>query len=129
MLRYIKKEDIPKTLRGFIDYDFNYGTWDKEKGPTIEGRSFCKKFINAIKKKFPDCEVNLKPSYWYISGYIKNKNEKLVYVSISDVRYERSNDWAERILIRKMAHEKDWVGGPNHYTNLRDIVNDVNFLF
>ena len=46
------------------------------------------------------------------------KDGKFIYVSISDVRYW---DWYNDVLIRTMAHDKDWHGGSNNRCAFNEI--------
>lgn len=59
--------------------------------------------------------VDFHKNHYEFSAVLKNpETGKLVYVSISDVRYW-NDEWVNRTLYRTMKHEKDWTGGGNHF--------------
>lgn len=74
----------------------------------------------------PDFEiVNFNRGHFYLSGFLKHASGKLVYFSISDVRHFGADTWKDDILIRTAQHEKDYTGGSNNRTTLRDIKKDA----
>lgn len=98
---------------------------------TEEFKKFSRNFKSVIKEQTEDDFniVNFNVGHFYISGFLKSKTneEKVVYFSISDVRYFQ-NDWIHRILIRTAKHEKDYTGGFNNYTNLLSFGRKVRDL-
>ena len=50
-----------------------------------------------------------------------------MYLSISDVRFA-PRQWAKSILVRTMAHAKDWTGGRNNYCDLAGVRTAVDQL-
>lgn len=56
----------------------------------------------------------------YCFSAVLTDGEKFVYVSVSDVRYFGWNQNTS-VLIRSMAHAKDWTGGPNHQCKWSDV--------
>jgi len=97
---------------------------------TPEFASFIKDFKKAvIDSTKPDFElVGWSKGHFEVSGFLKNVgNGKLVYFSISDVRYW-PDEWYNNILIRTAKHDKDYTGGSNNYTefpNLKTIARSL----
>lgn len=124
----IRKSDVPETLRPYFGYNFNYGTWKGDTCPSEEAKSFLRKFGNYLRKCFGKDRVSVsKNNYYELSAVISSGNGKFVFVSISDIRYWQ-DQWATNILYRTMAHEKDWTGGANHYTDIVNLKEDVTRL-
>ena len=122
---YHVKSELPQSLRPFVNYRFSSGGYIDD-----DFKSFNTKFRNAIKKLLPNgYEVHTwNRGHYYCSAMIKTPEEKFIYLSIPDVRYF-INEWFQDILIRTAAHEKDWTGGPNHYTNLFTFTKDIESLY
>lgn len=53
----------------------------------------------------------------YCFSAVLTDGEKFVYISQSDVRWSN----IDKILIRSMAHEKDYTGGRNQYCNWENV--------
>jgi hypothetical protein len=122
---YHCKSELPRTLQPFFDYVFSSGGYIGD-----DFKSFSTKYRNAIKKLLPNgYEIHTwnKDHYW-CSAVIKTPEEKFVYINTSDVRYF-PNEWATNILYRTMEHDKDWHGGPNHYTSLFTFTKDIENLY
>jgi len=105
-----------KELQRYLNKDIeNYG------GITSpEYRSFERKFKNYIEKVMIDNGgelVKFNPNHYEFSCFVK-RNNKYLYISISDVRYFK-NSWYNNILIRTANNEKDYSGGRNDYTSLQ----------
>jgi|GEM_PF-4130051 len=64
-------------------------------------------------------EIKVSNGYYYFSGFAE-KNGKLIYFSISDVRHFPK----ERLLLRTATDRKDYTGGPNNYAELNN--DDIN---
>lgn len=82
-------------------------------------KSFQRKYKNFIKKVCEENNMELvkfNPNHYEFSAFVK-KDDKFVYISISDVRYFK-NAWYNRILVRTAKSEKDYTGGFNNYTSL-----------
>lgn len=99
-----------------------------------EFSSFCRQFINAVKREFPDDEiVNYSKGHYYLSGFIK-RGAKFVYFSYHVPRGGLSIDMARSdalrgILIRKAHNEKDYTGEDNHFTSFFHFKENVEYLF
>lgn len=84
-------------------------------------------YLRRVCKKIGANLHSFSPSHYEFSAVLE-KDGKFVYFSISDVRYWQ-NEWYKHILIRTMAHDKDWHGGINHYTSLDTLEEDLTKLF
>lgn len=122
---YHYKSELPKTLQPFVGYQFSSGSYIGK-----DFASFNTKYRNAIKKLLPyGYELHeWNRGHYYCSAVIKDTEGRFLYMSIGDVRYW-PNEWAERILIRTMKHDKDWTGGTNHYTDLINFTKDIQKLY
>ena len=90
-----------------------------------ETKQFRKDFYSYLKKELTPFGIELikgKPNYYDVTVVVKKEN-KYAYVSIGDVRFQRNV--CEDILYRTMAHEKDWKGGRNLYTNMDDLPSKI----
>jgi hypothetical protein len=117
---YHYKDEVPETLRHFVDYRFSSG------GVTgSDYKSFQTKYKNFIKKNLPEGFVIAKwnPNHYEFSCVIEHES-KYVYVSISDVRYW-PNEWFENILVRTMKHDSDWSGGTNQYASIFNLMKKI----
>lgn len=88
--------------------------------------TFQRKYKNCIKTIASEIGgelVNFSPNHYEFSCFVK-RNDKFVYISISDVRYWK-NEWYNHILIRTAQHEKDYHGGSNDYTNLDNLRDKI----
>jgi len=121
------EEEIPNTLTAFTKWQFT-------SGPTTGGdfavfaRLFKKEIEAQLKNR--DAElVDFHKGHYDLSGFIRGgpglfrykdagKGNEYVYFSISDVRHFH-NDWYSNILIRSAKDDRDYTGGPNHYTSLK----------
>lgn len=123
-----------KKSKKWVGYDFNYGHYDN---PPREGsdendemKQFFKDFRSDLKKALKEinCKVyHMKKNYYDVTAVISNESEdKFVYLSLGDMR--GNPYWNERILIRTMAHSKDWVGGSNHWTTSSELMSSINWL-
>ena len=118
---YHYKSELPESLRPFVDYVFSSGGIAGD-----DFKSFNTKLRNAVKKLLPQGFAIHKwiKGHYYSSAVIKTPGDRFIYISFSDVRYS-PNEWFTSILYRTMAHEADWRGGPNHYTSLFSLKDDL----
>jgi len=119
------KSDLPASLRPFLGHTFFYGESEPD-----DWKSFQRKYKNAIKKMLPDgWEIVSWNGKWFtMSGMIKTADDRYVYMSVSDVRYE-PHGWIGDILIRTAKNDHDWTGGSNHFTSLFEFSEDVQKLY
>lgn len=85
-------------------------------------KEFERDYRSALKKICKNIGANLHSfghRHYDFSAVIE-RNGKYAYFSISDVRYFK-NEWYNNILVRSMAHDKDWTGGSNCYCNYAGI--------
>lgn len=113
-------------LKKYIGYEFSTGCYTGQ-----DYKTFQNKYINYLRTlcRNSDYElVNVGRNHYCFSCFIKNAENKYVYLSISDVRFF-SNEWFNNILIRTAAHEKDYHGGRNQYTSLDYLKENITRLF
>lgn len=98
---------------------------------TKEYDTFQTKYINYLRSL---CRENgwtlMKPlkGHYEFSVFIKDQNGYFVYFAISDVRFWQ-DQWYNHILIRSAKDDKDYRGGYNQYTDLPDIVKNIQRIF
>ena len=121
--KYHQKSEIPATLRPFVDYHFSSGDTTGS-----DYLSFQRKYKNYLTKILPEGAVIHKwnKNHYEFSAVIE-RNGKFAYVRIDDVRYW-PNAWFTNILVRTMAHDTDWHGGPNHDASLFNLTEELNKL-
>lgn len=67
-------------------------------------------------------------NHYCCSAVLKNQaTGDFIYISISDVRGFPCA-WARNILYRTMAHDADWTGGPNHFSSLQYLAENLKQL-
>ena len=107
-----------KDLEKYIDYEFSSGCYTGD-----DYKSFQTKYINFLRSICKQNHwqlVNVGRNHYCFSAFIKNAENKCVYVSISDVRFF-TNEWYSNILIRTAKNEQDYYGGFNHRTTLKEL--------
>ena len=105
-------------LKKYLGYEFSSGSYTGE-----DYKSFQTKYINYLKAVCRENRwrlVNVGRNHYCFSAFIKNAENKCVYISISDVRYF-TNEWYSHILIRTAKDEQDYRGGFNNYTTLEKL--------
>ena len=119
----IETVDVPKTLMDFKQFAFSTGAYA---GPDF--KIFARLFRNYIKRNIPVNAniVNFSVGHYYISGFIE-LNGKFAYFSCSDVRFF-VNDWLYHLLIRTAKNARDYTGGSNGYTSLKDFKDNISRL-
>lgn len=107
-----------KDLEKYIDYEFSSGCYTGD-----DYKSFQTKYINFLRSICKQNHwqlVNIGRNHYCFSAFIKNAENKCVYISISDVRFF-TNEWYNNILIRTAKNEQDYHGGFNHRTTLKEL--------
>ncbi|HZK27070.1 MAG TPA: hypothetical protein VFD00_06000 [Thermoclostridium sp.] len=94
---------------------------------TEDFKAFARDLKKYINKNLPPSSklVNWSVGHFYVSGFIQ-KSEQYVYFSLRDVR---GYDWYDNVLIRTAAHDKDYTGGRNNFTNIEFFAQSVQELF
>ena len=113
-------------LAKYLNYEFSSGPYTGE-----DYKKFQTKYINYLRsicKKNDWQLVNIGKNHYCFTAFVKNNENKYIYLSISDVRHF-DDDWFFRILYRSAAHEKDYHGGQNQYCSLEELPNKLSFLF
>ena len=112
-------------LKSYLDYEFSSSC---ETGQDY--KVFERKYINYLKLVCNVCGwefVKANKNHYCFTAFIKNNQNNFVYVSISDVRWNK--DWYYHVLIRTAEHSKDYKGGPNHYAALPTLQVGIDCLF
>lgn len=112
-----------KSVKQYIAHQFESSSIRTQEYTAFE--SLCKK---ELKKQCENVGFNLhafKPNHFEWSAVLE-KDGKFVYVRLNDVRYW---DWYNNILIRTMAHDKDWTGGINHKCSFDEIGKKATYLW
>ena len=121
------KEDLPKELQPWWDHEFSSGGTT---GPDY--KEFQAAYGRWLRKALKGYRVTVLGNHYEFSAVVTKKGEggspdRFVYLSISDVRFF-PREWAQHVLVRTMAHEKDWTGGPNTYCGVNGIPERVGEL-
>lgn len=116
--------ELPRNLQPFANHAFSSGGVIGD-----DFRKFTSNFYNAVRRRLPDgyCIHGWNRGHYIASYVIKTEDNNYIYLSIPDVRFS-PNEWFTHILIRTMEHPKDWTGGPNRYTTLFTLTNDIQKL-
>ncbi|MDO5569427.1 MAG: hypothetical protein Q4G04_04895 [bacterium] len=79
----------------------------------IEFQKEMKKDLKKMAKKENLVLHSFNKNHYEFTAVIKDVNtDNCVYISISDVRFFK-NAWYDNVLVRRMKHERDWIGGSN----------------
>lgn len=91
-------------------------------GLTEEFSMFARQYKRAITKQMPGYKlVAWSRGHFEVSGFFLNmQTANMVYFSVSDVRYFPKR-WYNDILVRSAEHDKDYTGGSNYYSELKNI--------
>lgn len=118
------KTDIRK-IQNILNADY-----DHEIPDVIRSRKFGHAFATMLKHLFPDCKIVSSNCYCEASGFIVKPNGKIIYYSSEDYRHPfMGRDWKSSVLYRTAAHEKDYTGGTNNFSDLEHFKENVEKLF
>ncbi len=97
---------------------------------TLQFSNFTKDYKKALKAALPDGYILERyfVGHFNVSAFIKDTLSRYIYLSIQDVRYRR-NYWYSCILIRTAINSKDYTGGPNSFTTLNTLKEDIQRLY
>ena len=112
-------------LRKYLTHTFSTGVYTGK-----DYKTFQTKYINYFRSlcKLHGWElVNVGRNHYCFTAFIRNEENKYIYLSISDVRYF-NNEWYYHILIRTAKHERDYRGGLNNYACLTTLSESVQRL-
>lgn len=102
-------------LKKYLDYEFSSGCSTGQ-----DYKTFQTKYINYLRTICRENNwqlVGILRGHYEFAVFVKNTDNKYVYISIDDVRY-CPNKWFNNILIRKAKNEEDYTGGSNNYYSL-----------
>ena len=121
-LELLKREQKEVTTKKGIEKWLGY-EFESSSGLTEEFATFARELKNHLKKELQNNFelVGILRGHFELSGFVKNKNTgKYAYFSMSDVRYF-NNEWYEHILVREAKHDKDYTGGSNWFTGMKEL--------
>ena len=113
-------------LKKYLNYEFSSGPYTGE-----DYKKFQTKYINYLRSMCRNYGwelVSIGRNHYCFSAFVKSRENKYVYLSISDVRFF-NNEWFYHILIRRAEHEKDYHGRGNHYADLNTLPVGIDCLF
>jgi hypothetical protein len=114
----VKEMKTTKWLGHEFDYVGEYKQGEDTKQFFRDLRSDIKAQCKALGMELHSMNVN----YFTATGFLRNpETNRLVYFSFSDIRHWR-NAWHNNILFRSAQHDKDWTGGHNQFSSLKDLV-------
>lgn len=118
---------LNKIYKDYLDYEF-----ESSSGLTPEFAAFSRSIKSALKK---DCEsvglelTKFSRGHFEVTGFIRNPvTDKLVYISIGDMRGSYGGRPLDQVLYRSAEHLKDYHGGRNNFTSLTSLVECVKSL-
>lgn len=121
-----------KTVKSFRNYDFeSCDVEPKYYGDYTPANFYKGEFLPLARRELKKMAANMgaelifNSGYFYYSAFFK-KDDKCVYINVSDVRY---NNWYDKVLFRTAKNEKDYSGGSNHFCSYDNLENEVNTLF
>lgn len=116
-------------------------TWNRERvedtGSTMssEAKSFVRAFKNMLKRELEGEGIEIvrfEPNHYDCSGFLK-QNDKYIYISYSIPRgYSIDFDSCsslDGVLYRTVKNDKDFRGGRNNFSSLRDLPNNIIKMF
>lgn len=120
------KQDPLDELRKYLNYVFSSDSTARK-----DYLSFQTKYINYLRKFCLENGWELTKAvrgHYYFSCFIRNAENKYVYLSIDDVRGFKAN-WYFHVLIRRADSDTDYHGHGNNYTQLDDLQENISRLF
>lgn len=93
-----------------------------------EFQSFCRELKNYIRKMDFDEVKGFTANHFCTSGFVR-RGDRIIYVSISDVRYRSTGDYREDVLYRTAKSFDDYRGGMNRRCRLDQLERALNDLF
>lgn len=104
------------------------GTWEVQDDGGVTSKEFdqfSRDFKSVLKEICsPDWEVTkYGKGHYFVSTFLRNaaNSEKFLYLNVGDIRH--NPNWHGRILYRTAENEKDYRGGTNQYSSLKNLQN------
>ena len=118
---------LEKIYSAYINHEF-----ESSSGLTPDFAAFASGVKKAIKK---DCEAvglelaKFSRGHFDVTAFVHNPaTDKLVYVSIGDMRGGCCGHPLDQVLYRSAEHLKDYRGGCNNFTSLPSLVECAKSL-
>lgn len=98
-----------------------------------DSKAFYRAFKNYLKRTFPSAElIGFKPNHYDFSGFIKIDGVT-IYISHDIDRSRQYVDFndigcSHGVLFRIAENEKDYHGGPNHFSSIFCLEEELNKL-
>ena len=98
-----------------------------------DSKAFYRAFKNYLKRTFPSAElIGFKPNHYDFSGFIKFDGIT-IYISHDIDRSRQYVDFEDTgcshgVLFRTAENEKDYHGGPNHFSSIFCLENEIKKL-
>ena len=95
-----------------------------------EAKSFVRQFKNFLKRNFPDATLDgFTAGHYFTSGFL-TQNGVCVYISYDIPRYNTPLDFCESgarfgVLYRLAKNTKDYTGGPNNFSSMFELVENL----
>lgn len=119
--------NLNKVYNAYINHEF-----ESSSGLTPDFAAFANSVKKALKK---DCEsvglelVKFSRGHFDVTAFVRNPAiDKLVYVSIGDMRGGCCGHPLDQVLYRSAEHLKDYHGGRNNFTSITSLVECVKSL-
>ena len=112
-------------MKKWLTHEFSSGGYAGD-----DFKSFARAFKTALKKQVEGKNIDIASysvGHYYVSGFLQ-RGDEYIYFSIPDVRYF-NNEWNNNILFRTAKSLRDYTGGSNNFTSLKDFGSSVERLF
>lgn len=116
-------------IEKFIKY-YQNTAFESSSRTTRKYTSFQTKYINVLKDMAErlNSELTVLKGHFEFSAFFENKETGVViYISIPDVRYTHKG-WMDKVLVRTAKDTKDYRGGQNNWTTLREMTSYIAWL-
>ena len=108
-------------LERYLNYEFSSGCYTGNDYKMFE-RTYIN-YLRSLSKENGWEFVKANKNHYCFTAFVK-KNNRYVYISVSDVRFNQ-NAWYYKVLIRRAEHEKDYTGGRNIYVPLPALAIEI----
>lgn len=102
-----------KTIQEFAGTHFESSSTQTPQYKTWH-RKLSKAFTQLLREAYPQSGVKVDARNHFDWGCVVSVDGKFISISIDDFR-DMGYTNCPRILIRSMAHQKDWAGGTNNF--------------
>lgn len=94
---------------------------------TDQFKAFIKDVRSFIKSELKGYKIDFNAGHFYFSGFAENLTTgKIAYFSSDDIR--GCNNWFNKLLVRTAKHNKDFTGGSNCWSSIKEIKTVIDNL-